>query len=151
MPRIYIRKCDYMVLRTAKKGSVTIEAAVVLPLAVIAVLTMILFVFYMCDVITVRAKAEAYTMKDGDISEIEKDFKEKVTREVLVCNPSDISVSKSNNTVTVDIKLSFSLPFFGISKEDEIRENYEVENKRKYIDKIKAAKELVKGDNQNGD
>ena len=105
----------------------------------------------MCDVITVRAKAEAYTMKDGDISEIEKDFKEKVTREVLVCNPSDISVSKSNNTVTVDIKLSFSLPFFGISKEDEIRENYEVENKRKYIDKIKAAKELVKGDNQNGD
>ena len=140
-----------MVLRTAKKGSVTIEAAVVLPLAVIAVLTMILFVFYMCDVITVRSKAEAYTMKDGDISEIEKDFKEKVTREVLVCNLSDISVSKSNNTVTVDIKLSFSLPFFGISKEDEIRENYEVENKRKYIDKIKAAKELVKGDNQNGD
>ena len=62
MPRIYIRKCDDMVLRTAKKGSVTIEAAVVLPLAVIAILTMILFVFYMCDVITVRAKAEAYTM-----------------------------------------------------------------------------------------
>lgn len=128
-------------------GSMTVEMSMLFPLIIIVISSMLLFAFYMNDIVCVRASAQEYGIiantSDKSKEDLENEFYDSIKRETIVADIKNVKVNKSSNNVKITTVLSFGLPVFSISRIDEISVIMHEKSNKDYIVYAKVAIDTI--------
>ncbi len=128
-------------------GSMTVEMSMLFPLIIIVISSMLLFAFYMNDIVCVRASAQEYGIiantSDKSKEDLENEFYDSIKRETIVADIKNVKVNKSSNNVKITTVLSFGLPVFNISRIDEISVIMHEKSNKDYIVYAKVAIDTI--------
>ena len=135
---------EYNIKNYVKNGSVTVEAAMILPLIIMVFVSVIMYVFFLHDVVVIKGVTEEFLAerKYCEEKEIQDDFDKDyiliVNSDMFVSEPEDEEIIFSGDKVCIKSKLIWVTPFFGFEKKVEIERETEIGNKRKKINTYKS-------------
>lgn len=134
------RMCQY-------RGSLTVEAAMILPVIIIVIVTMILFSFYMHDITCVRALLQDYSVtecnSDKTESAIQAELGHKLKDQTLVTEIKDIIVKVKNNKTVIEVEMNFNMGYWNINRSDTVKVTMYSDNTRQFVLKQKVLVDMV--------
>lgn len=160
--KIYIRKVKKsrmeanQIMKADKKikifkkhlsGSLTIEMSMLFPIIIMVVLTIMMLVFYMNDIICVRATAQQYGIicntDEKSENEIYSDYINRIKADVIIAKIKSVDIKKDDEKTNIKTSLSFELPIFNIRKSDNINITMYDKDNRMFIVRAKVAMDTV--------
>lgn len=160
--KIYIRKVKKsrmeanQIMKADKKikifkkhlsGSLTIEMSMLFPIIIMVVLTIMMLVFYMNDIICVRAAAQQYGIicntDEKSENEIYSDYINRIKADVIIAKIKSVDIKKDDEKTNIKTSLSFELPIFNIRKSDNINITMYDKDNRMFIVRAKVAMDIV--------
>lgn len=160
--KIYIRKVKKsrmeanQIMKADKKikifkkhlsGSLTIEMSMLFPIIIMVVLTIMMLVFYMNDIICVRAATQQYGIicntDEKSENEIYSDYINRIKADVIIAKIKSVDIKKDDEKTNIKTSLSFELPIFNIRKSDNINITMYDKDNRMFIVRAKVAMDTV--------
>ena len=134
-------------MRKEYEGSITVEAAFIVPIVILVIITSILFSFYICDIVCVRAVVENYCVTEGDNEKTEEmmcsDIYEGLKNQTLVAQIKTINVNKKKDKADIEVLMNFHIGYWNITKNDRVKVTMYCENTRQSIVKQKVFVDIV--------
>lgn len=128
-------------------GSLTIEMSMLFPIIIMVVLTIMMLVFYMNDIICVRATAQQYGIicntDEKSENEIYSDYINRIKADVIIAKIKSVDIKKDDEKTNIKTSLSFELPIFNIRKSDNINITMYDKDNRMFIVRAKVAMDTV--------
>lgn len=128
-------------------GSLTIEMSMLFPIIIMVVLTIMMLVFYMNDIICVRAVAQQYGIicntDEKSENEIYSDYINRIKADVIIAKIKSVDIKKDDEKTNIKTSLSFELPIFNIRKSDNINITMYDKDNRMFIVRAKVAMDTV--------
>lgn len=128
-------------------GSITIEMSMLFPIIILVIFTMMILVFYVNDIICIRASAYKYgilsSTDEKSEDEISKEFMNNIKSEVIIAKIKNIEIEMDNDRTKIKTTIGFELPVFNIVKSDSISVTMYNKDNRKYVVRTKVAMDIV--------
>lgn len=128
-------------------GSMTVEMSMLFPVIIIVILAIIMFVFYINDVICVRAAAQKYGIisntDEKSESEIYNEYMKNIKSDVIIAQIRSVDIKKDDEKTNIKTVLGFKLPIFNIRKSDNINVTMYDKDNRSYIVRAKIAMDMI--------
>ena len=128
-------------------GSLTIEMSMLFPIIIMVVLTIMMLVFYMNDIICVRAATQQYGIicntDEKSENEIYSDYINRIKADVIIAKIKSVDIKKDDEKTNIKTSLSFELPIFNIRKSDNINITMYDKDNRMFIVRAKVAMDTV--------
>ena len=128
-------------------GSLTVEISMLFPIIIMVILTIMMIVFYMNDIICVRAASQQYGIicntDEKSENEIYSEYMNRIKADVIIAKIKSVDIKKDDEKTNIKTSLSFELPIFNIRKSDNINITMYDKDNRMFIVRTKVAMDMV--------
>ncbi|MCI5602805.1 MAG: TadE family protein [Lachnospiraceae bacterium] len=128
-------------------GSLTVEMSMLFPIIIMVILTIMMLVFYMNDIICVRAAAQQYGIicntDEKSENEIYSEYMNRIKADVIIAKIKSVDIKKDDEKTNIKTSMSFELPIFNIRKSDNINITMYDKDNRMFIVRTKVAIDTV--------
>lgn len=128
-------------------GSLTVEMSMLFPIIIMVILTIMMLVFYMNDIICVRAAAQQYGIicntDEKSENEIYSEYMNRIKADVIIAKIKSVDIKKDDEKTNIKTSMFFELPIFNIRKSDNINITMYDKDNRMFIVRTKVAIDTV--------
>ena len=132
----------------SKNGSITVEMSMLFPVIVIVISSIVFLIFYMNDIVSIRASAQEYGIISNSSNKSENDiyveFYDSIKTETIIAKINKIEVTKNKEKTKIKTSISFDFLFFNLSRKDEITVNMLNVNNRDYVTQTKVILDIIR-------
>lgn len=144
------KKEGVIITRSIKEydGSVTVEMALVFPIVVFVVVSIMMMSFYMSDLVCVRTKIYEFGILYGKENTTEEELKIKLQKDLknqmIVANLKSVRVKRMDHKMKMSVSIGYDFKYFVIKKQDTINADIVSENSKEYLIRQKVIIDAVK-------
>lgn len=124
------------------EGSLTVEMSLLFPIIVFVIVGVLLFNFYICDIVGARAYLYQYSITNScenmEIEEVKQELLQELEKQMLVAKISQIRIQEQQDEWSVSVKMLVDIGFLEIKKESTINYKMQTVDKRSFLVKSKV-------------
>lgn len=129
-------------IRVYGEGSVTVEMSILFPIILFVILTVLLFTFYVNDIVCIRATVNQYAVIANNLNktnnDIVKELQEELKEVPLIVKVKEIQADKKENKTKIKVKISFKSGFWNMDRHDTINVTMHSEDNTSFVVKAKV-------------